>query len=91
MSTGGKLSGRVALVTGASSWIGKSSALVLHGEGAKVALIGRRAGPLQELARIPLWRPGAAEEVAKAVLYLATDAAYATGMTMALDGGTTIV
>jgi NAD(P)-dependent dehydrogenase (short-subunit alcohol dehydrogenase family) len=50
MSVGGKLSGRVALVTGASSGIGKASAIALHGEGAKVALVGRRAGPLQELA-----------------------------------------
>jgi NAD(P)-dependent dehydrogenase (short-subunit alcohol dehydrogenase family) len=50
MSTGEKLSGRVALVTGASSGIGKASATALHGEGARVALIGRRAAPLQELA-----------------------------------------
>jgi NAD(P)-dependent dehydrogenase (short-subunit alcohol dehydrogenase family) len=45
----------------------------------------------KEISRIPLRRLGGAEEVATAVLFLATDAGYATGMTMAFDGGTTIV
>jgi NAD(P)-dependent dehydrogenase (short-subunit alcohol dehydrogenase family) len=43
-----------------------------------------------EIARIPLRRLAVADEVAKAVLYLAVDGAYATGMTLALDGGTTV-
>jgi NAD(P)-dependent dehydrogenase (short-subunit alcohol dehydrogenase family) len=43
-----------------------------------------------EIARVPLRRLAVADEVAKAVLYLALDGAYATGMTLALDGGTTV-
>jgi len=41
--------------------------------------------------RVPLRRLATADEVAEAVLYLAADAAYATGMTLELDGGSTIV
>jgi NAD(P)-dependent dehydrogenase (short-subunit alcohol dehydrogenase family) len=43
-----------------------------------------------EIARVPLGRLAVADEVANAVLYLALDGAYATGMTLALDGGTTV-
>lgn len=45
-----KLAGTVAVVTGASSGIGKATALALHREGAAVALLARRAGKLEELA-----------------------------------------
>ena len=38
-------------------------------------------------ARIPLARPGAAEEVAAAALYLAADATYTTGAELFVDGG----
>jgi NAD(P)-dependent dehydrogenase (short-subunit alcohol dehydrogenase family) len=59
---------------------------------AELALKGDPQAALdEEIARIPLRRLGAADEVASAVLFLATDASYATGMTMALDGGTTVV
>src|SRR5919202_3670675 len=47
----GKLAGQVAVVTGAGSGIGRASALALAGEGAKVALSGRREGPLDEVAQ----------------------------------------
>ena len=43
------------------------------------------------LERVPLRRLATAEEVAAAILYLAADASYATGTTLELDGGTTVV
>jgi len=45
-----KLTGQVAVVTGAGTGIGRASAIALAGAGAKVALVGRREGPLQEVA-----------------------------------------
>jgi 3-oxoacyl-[acyl-carrier protein] reductase len=44
------LTGKCALVTGASGGIGGAIARALHAQGATVALSGTRAGPLQELA-----------------------------------------
>jgi len=44
------LSGRVAVVTGASSGIGEATALALAGAGAAVALAGRREDRLEALA-----------------------------------------
>ena len=44
------LTGKCALVTGASGGIGASIARALHGAGATVALSGTREAPLQELA-----------------------------------------
>jgi NADP-dependent 3-hydroxy acid dehydrogenase YdfG len=44
------LQGKVAWVTGAGSGIGEAAALALAGEGAVVALTGRRRDPLQSVA-----------------------------------------
>ncbi|MGE5765697.1 MAG: SDR family NAD(P)-dependent oxidoreductase [Bacteroidota bacterium] len=46
-----RLDGRVALVTGASSGLGRHAARTLAAAGATVALAARRAGPLAALAR----------------------------------------
>ena len=46
----GLLDGQVALITGAGSGIGLATATAFAGQGAKVALLGRRAGPLEDAA-----------------------------------------
>jgi len=46
-----KLTGKVALITGAGSGMGRATALLFVQEGAKVALVGRTASKLLEVAR----------------------------------------
>jgi NAD(P)-dependent dehydrogenase (short-subunit alcohol dehydrogenase family) len=43
------------------------------------------------IARVPLKRFATPREVAKAVLFLTADAPFATGSTLMLDGGTTMI
>jgi NAD(P)-dependent dehydrogenase (short-subunit alcohol dehydrogenase family) len=49
-TTGQPLAGQVAVVTGAGTGIGRAAALAFAGAGARVALSGRRPGPLEEVA-----------------------------------------
>lgn len=46
----GQFDGKVALITGASSGIGKAAAAQFVAEGARVALLARRLEPLEQLA-----------------------------------------
>ncbi|AFZ69665.1 SDR family oxidoreductase [Deinococcus peraridilitoris] len=62
-STPGKLSGKAAIVTGASSGIGVATALALAGEGAAVVLTARREERLQDVARRIRTAGGQAEVV----------------------------
>jgi NAD(P)-dependent dehydrogenase (short-subunit alcohol dehydrogenase family) len=55
--------GKIALVTGASSGIGKAAAIALAREGAKVALVGRSLPALEEVAAQIRSENGVAEAV----------------------------
>jgi NAD(P)-dependent dehydrogenase (short-subunit alcohol dehydrogenase family) len=66
----GRLKGKAAIVTGAGTGIGRGIALAFAGEGAKVLVIGRRQGKLDETVALITGAGGVAEacsgDVAKA-------------------------
>jgi NAD(P)-dependent dehydrogenase (short-subunit alcohol dehydrogenase family) len=43
------------------------------------------------IRRVPLLRIATPQEIAAAILFLVTDAAYASGAVLSLDGGTTVM
>jgi NADP-dependent 3-hydroxy acid dehydrogenase YdfG len=74
-----RLDGTVALVTGASSGIGRASALSLAAHGASVAIVARRRDRLETLAATIRSGPGRA-------LILATDIATASKAAAVVEG-----
>ncbi|MGH2591847.1 MAG: SDR family NAD(P)-dependent oxidoreductase [Actinomycetota bacterium] len=73
-----ELDGRVALVTGGSQGIGREIALLLAAEGADVALVARRQGPLERTA-------SEIREIGRVALTVSRDVATADGGRVALD------
>lgn len=86
----GRLEGRVALVTGASSGIGEATALALAAEGARVALGARRVDRLEALAA-RIRGEGGAVTVLELDVTDESQAAAAVERTVAELGGLDIV
>ncbi|HYY42198.1 MAG TPA: SDR family NAD(P)-dependent oxidoreductase, partial [Pyrinomonadaceae bacterium] len=82
----GELSDHVALVTGASSGIGRATALGFAAAGARVALVGRAHEALQEVEREITAQGGAALSIAADVMQEA-DAERAVTATVERFGG----
>jgi NAD(P)-dependent dehydrogenase (short-subunit alcohol dehydrogenase family) len=87
---GARLAGKLALITGAGSGIGKAIALAFAAEGAKVAVMGRRAEKLQEVVGEITKHGGQALAVAGDVAK-AADAERAVRETVAKLGGLNVL
>jgi NAD(P)-dependent dehydrogenase (short-subunit alcohol dehydrogenase family) len=87
---GARLAGKLALVTGAGSGIGKAIALAFAAEGAKVAVMGRRAEKLQEVVGEITKQGGEAVAVAGDVAK-AVDAERAVRETVEKLGGLNVL
>ena len=80
----GVVQGKIAVVTGSGSGIGRAAVLALAKEGAKVAVSDIVVIGGEETVH----RLGKPEEIAAAVVRLCSDAAsFVTGLPMAVEGG----
>jgi NAD(P)-dependent dehydrogenase (short-subunit alcohol dehydrogenase family) len=79
------LSGKVAVITGASRGLGKAIALALAGDGASLALVARDLGKLEETARAAR-ELGVAAEVYAADVTVESDAAALAAAVLARFG-----
>lgn len=73
------MGGKVAIITGAGSGIGRSAAIALAGRGYRLALAGRRADAIEETA-------GLCQQIAGAPLCIVTDVTDRSSVAALFDG-----